>query len=394
MAARPSDGGASGGPGAPRSAGPGDLDPTRGGRVLSVSPTHPAQPAAPTRGPAPVDSAGAGGRDGFLTPRVLDQSAFDDLAATLRALVAEARAAAADLRGGLDASRGTDGRAKSAVAQLSERLHVGARMLKAFQVQIDRVDAAVGTLKDHRSAIDAATADLDRRLGEFEAQVGAGAAKAAEAAMERFDRHTRERLARVPTAEELERTVRDLSRTAVAEIESYAQAHRERAEAMEKRTAELEARLGDLAQAVETAEVSSAAATSRVGTFTRDLEARRRETHEAAAAAQTAAEALAAITRKAAEESASFVKRVDEAAQRLETRLAACAAMEQRIESAARKAHAERVGMAAETVKLAASLRNLAERFAAMGSDRDGRDGAAAARAEIEPKAPEIVTIR
>jgi chromosome segregation ATPase len=393
MAARPSDGGAAG-PTVPRSAGPGDLDPARGGRVLSVSPTHPAQAAAPTRGSAPADPAGACGRDPFLTPRVLDQSAFDELAATLRALVAEARAAAADLRGGLDDSRGTDGRAKGAVAQLGERLHVGARMLKAFQVQIDRVEAAIGTLKDHRGAVDAATADLGRRLADLEAQFGASAAKAADAAIERIERHARERLAQVPTAEDLERTVRDLSRTAVAEIESHAQGHRERAEAMEKRAAELEARLGDLAQAVETAEVSSAAATSRVGTFTRDLEARRRETHDAAAAAQTAAEALAAITRKAAEESASFVKRVDEAAQRLETRIAACAAMEQRVEGAAKKAHAERVGMAAETIKLAASLRNLAERFAAIGGERDGSAAAHAARVEVEPKAPEIVTIR
>ena len=76
--------------------------------------------------------------DLFLTPRVIDQGVFNDLAASLRhhrrRPRGDRRAAADDAAGGAipDAGRG-------GIRQLQERLGLGARMLKACQIQMEQM---------------------------------------------------------------------------------------------------------------------------------------------------------------------------------------------------------------------------------------------------------------
>ncbi|MCA9289585.1 MAG: hypothetical protein KDA25_00560, partial [Phycisphaerales bacterium] len=74
----------------------------------------------------------------FLTPRVLDQQAFDELGGTLRTLIDDAGRAGLDLREIVRQAGVTDAAAAKASARLLERLNLAAGMLKAFQTQIDQ----------------------------------------------------------------------------------------------------------------------------------------------------------------------------------------------------------------------------------------------------------------
>ncbi|MHC4273631.1 MAG: hypothetical protein ACYTF2_08295 [Planctomycetota bacterium] len=102
--------------------------------------------------------------DVLITPRVLDQASFDDLAASLQALIKQADAAAGELRGVL--GKLGEGRAESVNASgfLQERLRVSARMLKAFQTQIEHAEALLETLRRRQQDTERAMARIDERI--------------------------------------------------------------------------------------------------------------------------------------------------------------------------------------------------------------------------------------
>jgi chromosome segregation ATPase len=129
---------------------------------------------------------------------VVDPGALDELASSLRSLVAEAAGAARRLMDGLSharsaesRARSTEARAEEAAAALHDRLRLGAGMLKAIDAQIDRVDsaaaeslarqeqisAALDRLDDHFRALqgrlDEMVADFERRLQETAAATAA-----------------------------------------------------------------------------------------------------------------------------------------------------------------------------------------------------------------------------
>ncbi len=93
-----------------------------------------------------------------ITPRVLDQAAYDDLAAMLQALIGEAGAAAGTLRQGL-------GESSKASASLQERLKVSVRMLKALQLQLDGARAHADELARQRRRVEQAVEEAEDRLG-------------------------------------------------------------------------------------------------------------------------------------------------------------------------------------------------------------------------------------
>jgi ABC-type transporter Mla subunit MlaD len=102
--------------------------------------------------------------DVVITPRVLDQSSFDDLAASLQKLIKQSHAAGDELRGVLAdvvAARAETGKSSSF---LQERLRVSVRMLTAFQTQIEHVESLLDTLNRRQQDAERAMAQIDERI--------------------------------------------------------------------------------------------------------------------------------------------------------------------------------------------------------------------------------------
>ncbi len=102
--------------------------------------------------------------DVVITPRVLDQASFDDLAASLQSLIKQAHAAGGELRGVLGEL--AEARAETARSSgfLQERLRVSVRMLKAFQTQIEHVDSLLEMLRARQHDTERDLAEIDERI--------------------------------------------------------------------------------------------------------------------------------------------------------------------------------------------------------------------------------------
>ncbi len=136
-------------------------------RVMSISPTD----IDPDAEPMTIDHD-----DILLTPRVLDQNAFNQLSETLRGLIEQANGTAQLLRDEFDQASGAKGQASKASAGLHERLRVSARMLKAFQSQIDLVQERIGQLTAARKEAQEASSRLEGLAEKFESRVTDAAA--------------------------------------------------------------------------------------------------------------------------------------------------------------------------------------------------------------------------
>jgi len=166
-------------------------------RIVSVSATAPGEQAdvagkntgetveirehraPPTiHAPAPDDASGA-----FLAPRVLDQRAFDELAGTLRSLIDEAAASRTELRDALERLAQSDSYASTASQHLQERLRLSARMLKAFQSQIERAEHTAERIESQQASLN----EVLQRLDETRRQEQQRADQAADAFRARLD---------------------------------------------------------------------------------------------------------------------------------------------------------------------------------------------------------------
>ncbi|MCH8315964.1 MAG: hypothetical protein IIA64_08335 [Planctomycetes bacterium] len=136
-------------------------------RVMSISPTD----IDPDAEPMTIDQD-----DILLTPRVLDQNAFNQLSETLRGLIEQANGAAQLLRDEFEQADGAKGQASKASAGLHERLRVSARMLKAFQSQIDLVQERIGQLTAAGKEAQEASSRLEGLAEKFESRVTDAAA--------------------------------------------------------------------------------------------------------------------------------------------------------------------------------------------------------------------------
>jgi len=138
---------------------------TVGHRTLSVSPNH-------ASGGIIESKRVTCGSDILISPRVLDDAAAGAFTSSLRDLVESARAESARLRQAIDDAAARESQITRASRQLQERLSLGARMLKAFQAQIDALEGAAAESSERerraasieRSALEAAqTLDAARR---------------------------------------------------------------------------------------------------------------------------------------------------------------------------------------------------------------------------------------
>ena len=135
-------------------------------RVMNISPSEADQSNSMTdqTNARPVGTS----EEVFLSPRVVDQESFDELATTMRTLVDEAVRSTQRLETVMHEARSEQEAPAKAAAQLQERLRLGARMLKAFQAQIDRVDATMSDLGDQHQLVEVERAQLVDRLEEVE----------------------------------------------------------------------------------------------------------------------------------------------------------------------------------------------------------------------------------
>ncbi|MHC5024207.1 MAG: hypothetical protein ACYTGG_09900 [Planctomycetota bacterium] len=203
--------------------------------VLSVSPDVAAREAQRHSAESPpID------RRAFLTPRVIDQDTFDELATSLRGLVDESRAASSQLVAQLGEIRNLEGLSSDASVQLQERLRLGARMLKAFQTQISRVEAAVAEFDQRSSRLDTVQQRIDAALNSLESR-----------ANDVIDR----------ARDRLEQTSSDGVQRLRAELEPMQQ----RLEATLHGLQDADTRARDLDQRVESSEVEMAALAARLG---------------------------------------------------------------------------------------------------------------------------------
>ncbi len=104
----------------------------------------------------------------FITPRVLDQNAFDELSCRLKQHIDEAIQATADLQEQIKAIHDLQNTPQNVTSQLQERLRLGARMLKAFQGQIDLVQSNIADLQTHDSRITGTSVKVQQILEQFD----------------------------------------------------------------------------------------------------------------------------------------------------------------------------------------------------------------------------------
>jgi chromosome segregation ATPase len=195
----------------------------------------------------------------MLTPRVIDESAFDEFAGMLRQLIDQAEHAERELRECAREVSESGREQKKSAEQLQERLRLGARMLKAFQSQIMRTESALTELSSREekvravelqaeAAVTAATERIDAAVDEAMRRVSEQLEDQLTAALERMDRETNARAERLQQlAAEVDTLMPSVDRMAEvaqnAEIKVTSIAHR---------AASLLVELNDRCAAVET----------------------------------------------------------------------------------------------------------------------------------------------
>lgn len=113
--------------------------------------------------------------DVVLTPRVLDQRAFDELSETLQHLISQSQDLTSELAHQVEAASTLDTQATRASTRLQDRLHLSARMLKALQVQIDKLqnlqdeftERSNESQKAHKKQLDAMDAHRSKLAGQL-----------------------------------------------------------------------------------------------------------------------------------------------------------------------------------------------------------------------------------
>jgi DNA repair exonuclease SbcCD ATPase subunit len=232
---------------------------------------------------------------------------------------------------------------KQASRALQERLKLGARMLKAFQVQIDRAEAAAAGAAKRGKAIESLRAELDKVKASARNELDAQAASHLRTVWAEIDA-LRKELPRGDALEGeadritsramelLEGRLDELSRAAVDRFDALAAARDESLEATSEHLGALQERLERLTGIVETAEVCVAAMSARVAGMEERVA---REGAEAAALLDRLEQAGAEARRTAA----SITERLEESTRRaadleprLRDRLADCDAATGRLE--------------------------------------------------------------
>jgi len=250
---------------------------------MAVPPKTPRAPSAPPRPVAiDIDHDHAPDADVFLTPRVVDETAFDRFAGDLRRLIQDAASAGRALvRTGSETDRHLSAM-RDAAKELRTQVETGARLIPTIDQRIERIDDAVTKAE----AIATNRADLEARVAE---QVDAIVAERLEAATARAAGVAQRMGDAIAKASELTNAIAkrldaatDAATEAAVRTEKLAATlteHADRAESLiahltestthaEGRINEGEQRIGD---ALTEAEVASQALTGTIAEVTADI---------------------------------------------------------------------------------------------------------------------------
>jgi len=326
-----------------------DLSPLRDAptqRVVSVSPSDAARDRMMPRDRTDESSKV------FLTPRVLDQRSFDELSGRLGALIDDAGKAAETLTSRLAEAQMTQTEPNQASAQLQERLRLGARMLKAFQTQIDRVEAVIGRLDERRRDAEDAEATLDEQWKAFQTHVDqsrrqaeADMDRAAKETQERLEAHVADFISRLPDPSDFQRRIDELVDSAKQRTEEHVSRSLEGVDEGARRLEELELRLEQLRRAQDGAEAERQTLQNMLAETTANVQAKSAEAKEIMRQSGEAKAMLAEALLDAAEQidqlggrSEGFVARIqgqldrtESAEQRLREVLASAGAVNERV---------------------------------------------------------------
>jgi DNA repair exonuclease SbcCD ATPase subunit len=303
----------------------------------------------------------------FLTPRVIDQGAFDELSRALRSQLEEADRKIVELGERLEQVRQSDDQPARSAEQLQERLRLGARMLKAFQSQIDRVGASIEQLQTHRQQTEDAVATVDERLDALRRdaavvidETSARLEQRVADAIAAIDRQTVQRQASLPKLDEIERMFHELTHDSIEQIETHLARRRPDVDAVDQRLAMLRHRAEELAQLVERAESETGMMTQRLGDATSQLDDRARQASSIAQQCEEAKAVLSNVLLSAVDEIDDMSMRCDGLGESIDRHLERCAEAERSL-----NARTERITEAAQQLEPAAHLCDRLERVLA-----------------------------
>lgn len=168
-------------------------------------------------------------------PAGAEDRGLSRMANALHDIVEGARTQSLSLQSSIEQASALDEDIAAASRQLHERLSLSARMLKAFQSQIDRIDGLLAGARAGEERVAALNERMQERVGEFETRL--------ERYLERFDARLEEMVGRASTR----------FRAQIAE-------HEESMAAVSAALPDLDERLGNLQGKISTAEVNTAAA--------------------------------------------------------------------------------------------------------------------------------------
>jgi chromosome segregation ATPase len=133
--------------------------------------------SATRNGCHPVTSVSASATGGDACGRA-DHDIDLEPAAVLRRLIDEANASGSHLQALMERARRRDAGSAQASVRLQERLRLGAKMLCAFQAQIDRVEETIAVLRAQQGESETAQRALLEQLAALERRVEGLAAMA------------------------------------------------------------------------------------------------------------------------------------------------------------------------------------------------------------------------
>ena len=137
-----------------------------------------------SHGPAMADippkPSGPMAREVFLTPRVLDQNAFEELSGALKGMVREASAEAAALKGTLDSATKVRAEVAEATGKQRATLELSSKVLKALTARAESLEQILSRIENGRAMLDRLSLESERLVASRVASVESGLRQAAE----------------------------------------------------------------------------------------------------------------------------------------------------------------------------------------------------------------------
>jgi len=137
---------------------------------------RPANQVGSNPAPTGYGSPRAPGREVFLSPRVLDQNAFEELAATLRDLVRGASEEAGALRAALEGAHRVRAEIADTTGKQRATLEISTKVLRALSARAEALEQTLAKVENGQALLDKLSLDSERmvasRVAALETRLG------------------------------------------------------------------------------------------------------------------------------------------------------------------------------------------------------------------------------